>query len=291
MTAVDFDISGDISTNVMARDSVLNIFFQGVETPWTAGQGYTSFTWDGTNDAGQRAASGPYFIQIEQRDTYDHVITLTKVVTVIRNEQYVELKIFNSAGEIVRQIRDYEKVSTGAVVLRLPDMIFIDKDNDTSVVINYGLDPLDFMEWDSKNSAGAAVTSGVYEIMVTVKTDAGRFVTAVKSVLVLKQGDTYLGNLSAVPNPYNGSGEGIEIRWDFEDCVPKAGYANVLIVNMAGEHVRTIVKRLETGKAMWDLKNSRGELCTSGVYIAVIEAKGDDGHTQKKKIKLAISKH
>ena len=59
---------------------------------------------------------------------------------------------------------------------------------------------------------------------------------------------------------------------------------------MAGERVRTLTARLETGKAMWDMRSSSGNPCSAGVFVAIVEAQGDDGHTQMKKVKLAIAR-
>jgi hypothetical protein len=191
---------------------------------------------------------------------------------------------------MIRQIRDYTKTPSGAVVLKVPDMIVISKDNNSKVDIAYGTGANDFMEWDAKNSFGVAVTSGVYELLITEAMDTGRVITAAKSVTILNEGNQYLGEIKAVPNPYYGTGPGIEIRWDFAGGAPKPGFADIVIVNMSGEHIKTLSVRLETGKAMWDLRGSGGSLCAAGVYVAIVQARGDDGHTQTKKVKLAIAK-
>ena len=72
----------------------------------------------------------------------------------------------------------------------------------------------------------------------------------------------------------NETQDGIEIKWIFTGSGQNESSANVKILNMAGELIRTIVTNIENCIVTWDLRNSSGNKCSTGVYIAVIEASG-----------------
>ena len=113
---------------------------------------------------------------------------------------------------------------------------------------------------------------------------------------IYKEGTSSYGvfqliGLEAAPKPDNGPEDVIEINLDTEKIRKKNGCVNVVILNKAGEQVRTIGASLKTGKATWDLRNNTGDMCPMGVYVAVIEARGDDGYIQRKKTKLAIDRY
>ena len=140
-----FVISGDPANSVLGYNDTLAMTLSGVSV--SLGGPDMIITWDAKNDAGQMVASGSYMLQVEEKDTYGHITTLVKQVTVIRTETSVELNIYNSAGELVRQITafnraDPDKIRLAAaarvITLGAPDVIAIKKDNSVPIVINYG---------------------------------------------------------------------------------------------------------------------------------------------------------
>jgi hypothetical protein len=74
--------------------------------------------------------------------------------------------------------------------------------------------------------------------------------------------------LSAAPNPFNPS-----TRLQFE--LPAAGLARLVIVDVAGRHVRTLLHRaLDAGphERLWDGRTDAGATVGSGVYFARLHA-------------------
>ena len=67
------------------------------------GLGYSDFYWYVDNDASQMLNSGLYYMKFEQKDEYGHSNIMIEEIHVIRVEEYVELNIFNSGGELVRK--------------------------------------------------------------------------------------------------------------------------------------------------------------------------------------------
>ena len=51
-------------------DGIVPIHIAGVETPWTEGDGETTFIWDCKNERGERVPTGAYKIEIAQTDKY-----------------------------------------------------------------------------------------------------------------------------------------------------------------------------------------------------------------------------
>lgn len=94
--------TGGNTANAFSSDKILTITIPG------AGPGGTDIvtSWDGTTDGGQPAASGTYYISAAETDTFGQVMNVTKDITLIKNSTYVQLNIFNSAGELVRTITD-----------------------------------------------------------------------------------------------------------------------------------------------------------------------------------------
>jgi uncharacterized repeat protein (TIGR01451 family) len=75
-------------------DDVVYVMHNGVEIA----------TWDGTNVRGEPVINGKYHLKIDNVDAYGVVHSVSKEVTVSRSIALVEVKVFNSAGEVVRNL-------------------------------------------------------------------------------------------------------------------------------------------------------------------------------------------
>ncbi len=285
ITSALFTVDGSQENTVMGGGSVMTLYLDGVETPSTLGQGGTYFTWNGLNSAGQPVASGPYYMKVEETDTYSHVNTLTKEVTVIKSGAYVELKVFNSAGELVRSVREYDREPPGGIALKIPDVIIIE--NEGSIInIQYGDGLLDFMEWDGRNAFGRAVSNGTYELQVNVMGDTGMLMTGAKTVQVLIEAKKYPGEIKVQPNPVRSAAGAVRITWQSGI----SGTVRVNFVNIKGESVRTVTGKLEDGYILWDLKNTSGSAVPEGIYICPVVMLDSEGYMEKKTVKVAVIK-
>lgn len=273
----DGDYTGTVNT-----DQPLGIVLEGVESESTTGEGQTTIFWDVTNDAGQPVLNGSYYLKLEQKDHYGHTISMIEPINVVKFEQYVRVRIFNAAGEIVRVISRDGEIRTDKMNLKVPDVIAIQQ-LETNQKIQYGQSD-EYVVWDGLNARGELVTSGTYEIEVVIKNFYGEQIKASKTVLVLVENSEYLSGLKAVPNPASAGSGLMAFGWDIE--VP--GKMKITIFNMQGELVRVIYADSLDKRAEWDFKSVSGSTAAQGVYFAVFENLCFDGTRQRETLKFAV---
>ena len=281
MSGAAFSVGLNHDPDTMVPGDPLAIYMPGLVTPDNMGQPGTYFYWNGTTDASQPVASGNYYIKITQRDTFDHVTVYIRSFAVLRAEEYVELSIYNSAGELVRTVRK-NAMPPDRVDLTTNDVLVVEKTGN-DIVINYGPNLQDYLSWDGKNNHGAAVTSGTYELQVTTKTMSGTMAIISKTVMILSEGSKYVGDIKAYPNPYYSDGN-MTFAWSGLG----SGEMLVNIHNMNGELIRSLSGRVEAGSLTWDGKTTGGNKTGHGYYICIFKAKNLDGYVEHKKLKIAI---
>ena len=291
VTSVEYYAKGVTNPSVISKDGKLEIRLPRVETPSTFGTGSTTYYWDAINAQSQEVDTGVYYIKIETLDPYGHTTTMIKDLTVMRIDEYVELNIFNSAGEIIRKIRQEKNVITDTVTLdKLGDRLIFTKDGQETI-IKYGNNIGDYIMWDGKNQAGEIVSSGIYEVQIVLKNAKDGVISeASKTVTVLREGKLYIEELKAIPNPYiKGSGGIIRFEWILQSI--ETGDVSIRIYNVAGELIRKLEGDLGAGNILWDLKTEERRLASRGIYIAVMDAKNNEGYKDSRIIKFAIASY
>ena len=286
LSSVELSVDGQPgTTSVVLGETSLRIFLPGVDTSGQIGLGGSWFTWNGDNAQGQDTNSGQYYVTVAQIDAYGHQDMITKEITVIDNRVYVEMNVFNTAGELVRSIREYGAAYSGSLAVNVPDVITIDPAGANSVVVKYSGNAGDSITWDGKDNAGLIVSNGIYEIQIVVKDAVAGTVIAEKTVSILNSGKVNLGKITIVPNPFRvDQGSSVGIRWD--GAMP--GTVSVRIINVAGELVRELTGDLAVGSISWDASTGSGSPVPNGLYIVVIEGKSASGYMDRKIQKLAI---
>jgi flagellar hook assembly protein FlgD len=297
ITVVQTYAQGVTDPATVTDNTPLVIYLPGVETPDTQGNGVgTSFTWIANNAQSQNVVQGNYYIKIEQTDTYGHVTSYIKEVTVLRQEKYVMLNIFNEAGELVRTIK---KENTGTLTGKL-DLVVGDgkgtlaiDGNGSPVNVKYGANLLEYITWDGKDSQGNVVQSGSYEVQMVMQTDSGLTVEATQSIIVLREAKKYLDQLIIAPNPYDAK-KGpafVTFKWTFTGGVAQAGDMHLRVYNVAGELVAEMSGDLADNVAgiTWDLKKEGKTHLARGIYICVLEAKNTAGYLDRAITKMAIA--
>jgi len=246
----------------------------------------TTFIWDSKNDNGQFVNNGVYYIKIEEKDEFGHTNVKITSISVMNIEQYVEIRIFNSAGELVRTIKENKNYIPDKIMLSVDDVLAIDKER-TAIQLTYGSNPSDTIIWDGKNDLGNLVSGGTYEIQVIAKSANGMSVAASKTVLILNETKQFISNVKAYPNPYTGVlTNKLKFTWDYNGN----GTVKIYIYNTAGELIRKIEGLLQAGYVFWDMTTSTGARVSDGNYVCIIEAKNSEGYVEKKKVKIAIVK-
>lgn len=280
-------VDGEEGSTFNPNDGPLQLSMLGVQTlDQTTLDFITNLYWDGTNDGGQLISQGLYFIKFTVENEYGQVETTIKEINILISQEYVRLKIYNSAGEVVRVIESPNTPGT-IVSLGVNDVVAVGKGNN-DVEVEYA--PGQIIKWDGNNSDGRTVDSGVYEMKVEISTADGYKITASKSVTVLNAGKAgVISGEKISPNPIvleSGNSGKVAIQW-----IPSGpGRMTVTIYNSTGELIRKTVMGLVPSSFDWDLKTVGGQPVTSGVYVVVLQAKRDTGEMDVKVMKMAVLK-
>ena len=291
MSGAVYLIDGEEAGGVIATGQILQISLPGVGSPQ---QDNVSFYWDATNNQGQQVSNGVYYIKVEEKDPYGHVKTITREITALQTGNFTELKVFNSAGELVRLIRDYTGQWSGErLIIDVPDVIQMKNIDDSGINVRYGEKEGLSIFWDGKNSAGRRVTSGSYEIQITVNYN-GLFYNSAKTVVLLDEQEKIIESIAVSPNPFRGDTGSVRFTWQLENTAlltesGKTGRVKIRVYNIAGENVQILEAPLEKGFALWEIGGiRRGYKTASGIYIYVIEAVNNRGHFDRETGKMAI---
>jgi flagellar hook assembly protein FlgD len=268
-------------------DGSLKISLDNIQTPDQLGGDYIAdFYWNGSNDGGQIIDPGLYYINLSVQNSFGQMETVVKEITVLSTQQYVVLKIYNSAGEVVRKIES-ANAPGGTASLGVSDIVVVGK-NSSDIQITYA--PGQIIEWDGKNSDGRTVDSGVYEMEVEIATADGYKMVATKSVTVLNAGNGgAIYDEKVYPNPVemtSGEIKDVTIAW----TPTGTGRITIRIYEMTGGLVRHYETSLVPSSIKWDLMTESGLPVTSGLYIIVLQAKKDTGETQTKIMKMFVIK-
>ncbi len=275
-------LEGENEANMISNDKLLKIKLPGIETPDTINNGESIFIWDTKNDNGQYVSNGNYYIKISEQDSYGHTDVLIKNIFVLNTEDFVVIKIFNSAGEIVKTITHFTNVLPDRLNLSFDDIIPVEK-NGNKILLSYGDDVSSSVIWDGLSDQGILVSSGIYEIQVISKLSNGESKTASKTILILREDDEFLKNIKVYPNPYVYS-KVVIFKWDYST----EGELKIKIYNIKGELIRQLFGKLEMGEIKWDLKSATGALVSEGYYYAIMEAKSRTGIINRKTAKFGV---
>ena len=267
----------------------LTITIPGVSAPDSKGNSVIDpqFNWSGTNDNGQTVANGTYYIRVTVTDANGQSSTISKSVTVLSSEQYVQVNIYNSAGELVQRMQDNINVTFNAQ-LAVDNTLLYGNGGQTTYPINFGPDPTDVFNWDGTNSSGRMVDNGVYTVQMIVKNADGYTYIQTKQVTVLNNGfNEMLGEVKIIPNPCvvnDAPGAGVNITWSNV----WQGFVKVKIYNVAAELVRSYEADPSQQKITWDLHTPGGQTVSNGMYICVIEATNTTGGREVKFEKIGV---
>jgi len=268
----------------------LLINIPGVQTQGSNGSSIVDpgFDWFGTNNNGQTVANGTYYIRVTMTDSSGQASTITKSIEVISSEQYVQVNIYNSAGELVQRMQENTNVTFNAQLALQSNTVVFGKDGTNQFNISYGPTNADVFTWDGTNSSGRTVDSGVYTVQLVVKNTDGYTDVQSKQLTVLNSGvNGMLGEIKVIPNPCvvtDTNGAAMYITWSGT----WQGSVKIKIYNIAAELIRSYEADSSQMKITWDLHTVSGQTVSSGIYIGVIEAKNNSGETETKIVKMAV---
>jgi flagellar hook assembly protein FlgD len=228
-------------------------------------------TWNGLDATGNPATNGNYFIKVSSTDPLGMVTTVTQRVTVNRAIYQVTIKIYNQAGEVVRNLLAYTsdpgpnqasqmQLSTtafaptsGGAVGNIPNQLTLTLNNGTILV------------WDGRSDNGSIVTTGQYFIEIHSQDGQGGETVVTKQVTVNGENSHYGdGNITVEPNLLSPS-TGYEVQ--FVSDLSQNLTLTLRVYDIAGELVEKSLSGLAgSGRVWWD-----GSSLASGLYFAVVE--------------------
>lgn len=252
--------------------------------------GGKTFSWAGDNDGGQFLQNGTYYVKLDLTDQFGHSTAMTVAVTLLSSDTTYALRVFNSAGEEVKEIM------LSGYNSNAPSRLDADK---SSIVIGQGsggagqvifdLGNGTTASWDGTGSDGQRVQSGSYLAQLIVSHDSGPKSVASAAIIVLNTGDSLLGGAVLAPNPLNLAGGHAGSQAGSAAILKLNAGAGVEVTgrlyNMAGELVMTATNDMNPSEMRFEMA---GRQMSSGVYILAVTAKAPWGSSERRSFKLVI---
>jgi flagellar hook assembly protein FlgD len=233
--------------------------------------GQTAVSWNGTNRQDARVENGLYYINVSITDTFGFTHTYSVEVTVLTNSITMKMMIFNSAGEIVKNIDIEGLTTTSSTTLDVDKKVFSPGSGsaqDSTAVFTY-VDKQ--IVWDGTNDSGRIVGNGIYRVIV-VRTDKNGFTTVAENyVTVLHESNHVISNVKVIPNPIDARKTSI-LTFKYDSM--SGAIITIKIYNITGELVKVIHDDDNDSQTTWDVNENR---ISHGLYIAVIYAETNGG--------------
>jgi hypothetical protein len=263
-----------------------------IQFPGLFATGSNTVAWTGMNDSAMLVQGGVYTIKAEITDQWGQTTSLVKSVEVIPGGIQQSLRIYNSAGELVRVVPISTPV-TGATRLDLAvgtDSYALEIDPATGkakqplqvdVIGNGGASP---QTWDGLNDAGVPVASGTYSIQLVSNEGGQSTVVMARSLTVIKIAEdaTILANAVVGPNPAT-SKDIPQIVYDPSSLAPERS-CNAIVYNLAGEYIGRADDPNRSGRISLPLEKAQA----SGIYLVRFTVQVGSAIVESRLLKLAI---
>ena len=259
-----------------------------IQFPGALANGGNTVLWDGTNDNGGSLGGGSYVIKTEVQDPFGQVISLSREVQVIPATIQQYLRIYNSAGEVVRTIHLASTVS-GASQLRTDGEGFaLEIDPSTGKAAqSYKIEVLSsggwqVQGWDGLNDNGIPVNSGSYVVQLFSRDAGQESIISTRSVVVLKSADSVDPTASALvaPNPVL-PGKPVAVFYDATQMMGMVAVCRVY--NLAGELIATAADPAKTGRIDFFANG-----WASGTYVIRFELHEGHAILKARVLKMAL---
>jgi hypothetical protein len=241
----------------------------------------TTYDWNGSNDNGQLVSDGVYNVVYKLIDADGNVVTQAAAIAVVSAPSQYALRIYNSAGEMVRQILVPRPSGSAAPweLVPQPDSALV---TGSGASLSFNLGPAS-VAWNGTAGDGSQLTSGVYTVELVLITGASDQVLKSASVTLLRgKPSAVLGKVYAYPNPVGSGASGLlTVAMENPYGVEAAGR----LYGISGELVASLDNGANKQAMVLDL--GRHPL-SGGVYIMVVTAKAPWGTVERRSIKVAI---
>jgi hypothetical protein len=241
--------------------------------------------WDGDNDGGQPVSNGVYYVKLTYRDSTYTTKVFSSPITVQHNGITFSLKIYNTAGEVVRSLaeaRPYDPPEPGPLSIPDPSLLI---GPDGKAVKNMVFDLGNMtMEWDGRDNQGRSVQSGKYLVEMVVYGLGTGPGTYDGSVTVMNQAQVKgLQGTVLLPNPV-----ALSRDRQVQVLLPNGTWDQAWagMYTLAGGLVAPFEWRPGEGALTLDLNRFHP---APGIYLIEIRAVNRDGMAWTRAMKVAVS--
>jgi uncharacterized repeat protein (TIGR01451 family) len=259
----DFDITADLVIAGLNDPAIVVV------------DGVPLVTWNGDNRDGDPVSNGIYHLKIDNMDAYGVVHSVSQEITVSRSIAQVSVKVYNSAGEVVREL--FTQMDDPCVPsapcpnplagVRLSTRVLNPVESGTpgpnqilTVTSQSGLS----IQWDGRSDEGQVVQNGHYELEVHYVDGRGGSETVGLGVVVQATGKGPLEDaVSVSSNLITGGATTATITV----ARPESYDMKVSLYNVAGELIRKgPFTSSGTNQVTFDLSG-----LSSGLYFAITD--------------------
>jgi hypothetical protein len=256
------------------------------------GNGLSALEWDLDNNNGQPVSGGMYYVKVQTIDPYGNVTAYSQAVPVLPPASSDSLSIYNSAGELVRQIQlpaglsplsDFS-VAGLTVGSSGPDAGV----TAVSFTLKGAAGATSTWGWDGRNSVGQPVASGVYLVRLvhsalgqatTVKTLSVTLLAVPGSAAELSLSQARVG-----PQPWLGGGGPQGALKAQYPALPGLA-VEARLYDLAGELVGQGADPQGTGT----LELTTGPLA-GGIYVLKLQAFQGQAALARRMVKVAVAR-
>jgi flagellar hook assembly protein FlgD len=248
--------------------------------------GLTIGTWDGTTNSGAEVSNGKYYIKVDNIDINGSVTSVTQVAMVARHLAHVNVDIYNSAGELIKNLDSFtgDAVTLASAVNLSSSTVAPSYQGGVNSAVTVTLTDGTTLVWNGRDDSGQIVTSGQYFLVVTSNDGQGGDSTVTKDIHVFHNGLSLLGSPVIVyPNPDSMRVNGSQVNFLVNSPNPMTLKINIYTI--AGEKVDHIDGQPGENPVVWDFS---GRGLASGVYLADIEIYDSMGAMQRQITKVLL---
>jgi len=247
-------------------------------------------TWDGTNNNGSPVSNGDYRIQLDSAGPNGVVTSVSQKVMVNRGISTASVNVFNSAGELVRNL--YQEVqdsndsqmtsmNLSANVFR-PGISTAAGSPNVQILVMTSSSATVTLLWNGMNDTGMMVTPGQYAIEVHWTNGQGG-VSDIKREILVMAGSGTEGVVVARPNELL-INKGISTTIFDGSKVANSTSLQVKVFTVTGELAAVLVSSSGTPMISW---NATG--MASGIYVASVQVfDGNENMVHQQFVKVLV---
>jgi hypothetical protein len=240
-----------------------------------------TYLWNGSNNNGQTVETGVYYVKTEVVDNNGNTTVYIHPVTVIALANQFSLKVYNSAGELVKTIA-VGNYGMGVA----PNSLSVV--GGKAVAFGPGGGQFTFnvgpgtVTWNGQDDEGQLVQQGDYTVQLVSQGMGSPYNVASVAVTVLSTAGSVLSGAFVAPNPVPAGADSVTV------VLPSATsvcHITARLYNVAGELVMIGNNDMNYGKITFP---TGGRRVAGGIYVVALTAVGPWGQAERHSVHFVI---